>query len=179
MNQTNEKDISASVAVVGLAVLVGVLIYFKAPGAVSTALEELDRYAEANLIVLGIILFATTLNCIWVYSVFSRSLGISRQGQRLEILTKQRLRREVGIKKTPWKALLSALVLVPVFYVLLRNFLLTQFPSFLPSRMFVPLAWPIIRWRTGSRTPDLARSQAKVWRKRWAFALGIPRANLR
>jgi hypothetical protein len=137
--ETNEKDIPASVAIVGLAALAGAWLYFKAPAAVSLALNELDRYAEANLAMIGIIFFATTINSIWVYSVFSRSLGINRQGQRLEILAKENLRKRKTGGRLPWMALTSSLVVTPALYFFVERAALTTFPSFVPKRFFVPI----------------------------------------
>lgn len=148
MNQSiRENDIPASVAVVALMGLGGAWLYFKAPATVAAALNELDSYAEAHLIFLAILLFATTINCVWVYSVFARSFGINRQGQRLEILAKENSKKRTKVRVAWIAAGLSALAL-PGIYFLVRFVAVAQFPTFVPQQFFGPI-WLVLAINMG------------------------------
>ncbi len=148
MNQSiRENDIPASVAIVALLGLAGAWLYFKAPVAVSAALNELDAYAEAHLAFLAILLFASTINSVWVYSVFSRSFGINRQGQRLEILAKENLKKD-SKEGFAWIAAGISIVALPAVYSLVRFLALEQFPSFVPHKFF-GMIWAVIATNFG------------------------------
>ncbi len=122
-------------------------LYFKAPVAVSAALNELDTYAEAHLAFLALLLFASTINSVWVYSVFSRSFGINRQGQRLEILAKENLKKE-SKEGFAWIAAGISIVALPAVYSLVRFLALEQFPSFVPHKFF-GMIWAVLATNLG------------------------------
>jgi len=133
-----QNDVPASVAIVALLGLAGAWLYFRAPAAMGRVLGELDTYSEAHLAPLAVLLFATTINCVWVYSVLSRSFGISRQGQRLQILTKQNLKKQSDYRFA-WVSLGLTCLLSPAVYGLTRFLAFTYFPTFVPQTFFGPL----------------------------------------
>lgn len=143
MNHGHEQnDIPASVAVVALLGLAGAWRYFRAPVAMSRAFTELDAYSEAHLVALAVLLFATTINSVWVYSVLSRSFGISRQGQRLQILAKENLKKQNEVRFA-WASLALACLLSPAVYLLTRFLAFASFPSFVPRIFFGPI-WLVL-----------------------------------
>ncbi len=143
MNQSiRENDIPASVAIVALLGLGAAWFYFKAPATVATALNELDRYAEAHLTFLAVLLFASTINCVWVYAVFSRFFGINRQGQRLEILAKENSKKRTK-ERFSWMAAGLSVLALPGVYFLVRFIAVAQFPAFVPQKIFW-LIWLVL-----------------------------------
>ncbi|MBS1983556.1 MAG: type IV secretion system DNA-binding domain-containing protein [Bdellovibrionales bacterium] len=81
-------------AVVGLAVVLGALFYFQNPAGVTAELARWDRYFDAHMGFATAVLCAGTLNVIWLWSVLSRSLELTGQGQKLGLLASARLSRE-------------------------------------------------------------------------------------
>lgn len=143
MNRSpQQNDVPASVAVVALLGLAGAWLYFRAPVAMSRALTEMDGYSEAHLGSLAVLLFATTINCVWMYSVLSRSFGISRQGQRLEILTKENIRKQ-NDSRFAWVSLGLACLLSPVVYMAVRFLAFSALPSFVPQKSSGLIWWAL------------------------------------
>lgn len=136
--QDEKKDVPVGVAIAGLLGLVGAWLYFQAPTTFAAWAAELDRYAEAHLTILSILLFATTINGVWIYSVVSRSLGINRQGRRLEILTGENRRRK-QTSPTSWLSLAVAAAGFVVCFILLRSFSFGSLPSFVPTSWARPI----------------------------------------
>ena len=144
MNQAErQNDIPASVALVALLALFGAWIYFRAPSTVAVALNELDRYAEVHLTTLAVLLFSTTINFIWFYSVCSRFLGINRQGQRLQILMKDDLKNRKPRERFPWGALALSIAITPLLYLYVKLSAIALLPSFVPKRFLGP-TWAVV-----------------------------------
>lgn len=139
MNQgPQQNDVPASVAMVAAVALAGAWLYFRTPILMERALKETDAYAELHLTSFAVLLFATTINSVWAYSVFSRSFGISRQGQRLEILAKGSLKKTNRVAFS-WVSLAVSFLLSPAIYLVLRFFAFADFPSFVPPKFFASI----------------------------------------
>lgn len=132
MNYGRDKqDVPVSLALAALASLIGAWIYFQAPTEFAKWASELDVYAERNLTVLSLLLFASTINVVWITSILSRYFGINRQGKRLEILTNGRTRKKEGGKLAIGSLGVGSLVALVSFVILRRE--MTDLRSFIPA----------------------------------------------
>ncbi len=84
-SKTNEPPLSLALLVAG--VFVCVYGYISNPLYCTRLFYELDQYADHNLDFLTVIGISFILNIIWVYSIAARTLGLQKQGSRLEVLT--------------------------------------------------------------------------------------------
>ena len=122
-----KNDVPAGVAVAMLIVVVGAWCYFQAPAAALSVFMELDRYSEKHLMALSVLLVLSTINVVWVVSVFSRLFSVNRQGKRLEILTQHKNR--ALSTAVAWRSILAGMAGSGVFYLFLR-FLPVEIPLF-------------------------------------------------
>jgi hypothetical protein len=112
---TKQNDVPIPVAIAFLFVLLGGWIYLKSPTYFGSPWAELDRYADAHWMFIGLVLFSFSINLVWVYSALAKIFGLNRHGKRLDILANHQKKSERGSLFIPWKtismATFSALIL--------------------------------------------------------------------
>lgn len=134
MNPSDQKqDIPAGVAVAMLVALVGAWLYFRAPTAFVAIFQELDRYSDQHWALLSVLLFATTINGVWIGSFLAQVFSLNRQGKRLEILTKQQNKRHgnIGIA---WRSIVIGVAGSIVLYSFFGLLPIGSLPSFIVPR---------------------------------------------
>jgi hypothetical protein len=134
-----KQDIPVSVAVVMLVALAGAWGYFQAPALLSGYASRFDSYGEAHLPLLAALLFATSVNGIWTASVLSRTFGLNRQGQRLEILTSGRKASAKAGNSFNAVKFAFFLILSPLVYFAGWHWKTELLPDFLPPIFLKPL----------------------------------------
>jgi len=103
---TNAKDdIPPLLAISLMALILGGLCYFAAPDVLMLHLKRWDLYLSTHSVFVFFLVSALSINVVAIYSFLSRSLGINRQGRRLEILTgkhneRNETKRPMGIALT-------------------------------------------------------------------------------
>ena len=148
--QEDKQDVHPGLAVAGLVLLVGAWIYFQAPNEFMAMMTELDAYAERNLTALICLLFASTINVVWISSIIARTFGINRQGKRLEILTQGKGRKGGEKPKPAPVSMAVGCVSVPLLFAALQ----WAPRDWLPS--FVSVAWTRGIWAVVSFDLGLA-----------------------
>ena len=131
--QDQKQDVPAGVAVALLVALVGAWLYFRAPTTFAAIFQELDRYSEQHWVALSVLLFASTINGVWIASFLAQVFSLNRQGKRLEILTKQQNKRP-GNVVFAWRSITIGVAGSAVLYRLFGMLPPGSLPSFIVPR---------------------------------------------
>lgn len=142
---SSQKDIPPSIALCFLAALAGGWAYMKSPAAFLEIYSRVDRYVDSHETFATLLVFSAIANFIWLYSILSRTFGISRHGKRLEILTKGNNGKSRPQLRIPWLSIAIGICAGGALYFS-RNFYAEE--------VFSGLV-PIVHWRLSSAVLSL------------------------
>ncbi len=85
-----DGDIPPALALIGLALILGLLVYLESPQKLLTLQAQLDHYADLHAQFLAGVVLSFSINAMGVGSVLVRMFSLNRQGGRLALLARNR-----------------------------------------------------------------------------------------
>ncbi len=112
---SSAPDVPPALALLGLGLVVGGLLFMESPTTLSFLTKALDAFVDQNATLVAAVLFAIAINAVWIYSLVARAVGLQKQGSRLEVLTG----RKANPNKLSFLTVLGSIGLAAATYLLL------------------------------------------------------------
>lgn len=120
-SHTKQEDIPASVALIGLGLVIGALVMTNSSTNWADLQNRLLAYSDAHGLFLALVMSSLSLNAIGAASFLAKNFGVNQQGKRLKLLSKER-NGENNKSGIYWKRSAISLGLTALFFAFLKFF---------------------------------------------------------